>query len=51
MWARLQIQSLHLAGPGDHQSHLYQKMELLEVDAYAACSAVGLPIALRTTLL
>ena len=42
---------MHSAGPGDHQSRLHQKMELLEEDVCAACSAVGLPIALNTTLL
>ena len=41
---------MHSAGPGDHQSRLHQKMELLEEDVCAACSAVGLPIALNTTL-
>ena len=40
---------MHSAGQGGHQSHLHQKMELLEEDVCAACSAVGQPIALSTT--
>ena len=51
MWAQWQKQSAHSASQGDHQSHLYQKMELLEEGVCAACSDVELPIALITILL
>ena len=49
MQAQWWKQSVHSAGQGDHQSHLHQRMELLEEDVCAVCSAVVLPIALSTT--
>jgi hypothetical protein len=51
MQAQWQRQSVHSASQGDHQSYLHQKIELLEKDVCAACSTVGLPIALNITLL
>ena len=42
---------LRVFNKGDHQSHLHQRVELLEEVVCAVCSAVVLPIALNTTLL